>query len=82
MPDEEPVAAETAAEIVTTVRRGSALQLAEKNLTELRRRAGEIQSEMAALVAAKTKLLVPARSRPHWPPRRDLARSRRKLTQI
>jgi hypothetical protein len=56
--DEEP-AADTAADIVGRVKRGSALQLAEKNLAELRRRAGEIQGEMAALVAAKDKMLVP-----------------------
>ncbi len=55
--DDEP-AADTAADIVGRVKRDSALQLAEKNLTELRRRAGEIQAEMRALVAAKSEMLV------------------------
>jgi hypothetical protein len=58
MPDEAPVAAETAAEIVSRIRRGSGLQLAEQNLTALRRRAGEIQAEMGALVAAKNKISI------------------------
>jgi hypothetical protein len=55
---DEPVAAETPAEIVAKIRRGAALQLAEKNLAELRRRVGEIQSEMGALVAAKQKVVI------------------------
>jgi hypothetical protein len=56
---DEPVAAETAAAIISKIRRGSALQLAEKNLTELRRRSSEIQAEMRTLVTAKNKMLVP-----------------------
>jgi hypothetical protein len=64
--DDEPCAAgntqraaETPAEIVAKVRRGPALQLAERNLSELRRRSGEIQHATQTLVAAKNQRLVP-----------------------